>query len=167
MFFCTQKKTCQESRVMNEVGSLFHSKSHEKLMQYLEDGGEKLLQKMLNFIEYGLGEASDEADVRKPFHRNTRTFAQLSLEQLRGLMQACHGPLWAEQLARRTRLQQMRQLLYFALKVDPGDFLPENNLYDLARVCQPRYRESQPSRDSINKHLFFHFDHTLICLSIK
>jgi hypothetical protein len=96
---------------MSDVGSLFHSKSHEKLMQYLEEGGDKLLQKVLNFVEYGLGDASDEADTHKPFHRNTRTFAQLSLEQIRGLMQAWHGPLWAEQLARRTRLQQMRQLL--------------------------------------------------------
>ena len=140
---------------MNEVGSLFHSKSHEKLMQYLEEGGEKLLQKALNFVEYGLEEASDEADPHKAFHRNTRTFAQLSLEQIRGLMQAWHGPLWAEQLARRTRLQQIRQLLYFALKVDPGDFLPEKNLYDLARVCLPRYQESQPSGDSIDKRFFF------------
>ena len=111
-------------------------------MQHLEEGGETLLQKVLNFIECGREEDSKEADMHKPFHRNTRTFAHLSLEQIRALMSEWHGPMWAEQLARRVRLQQMRQLLYFALKVDPGDYLPEKNLHDLAQACQPRYEES-------------------------
>ena len=101
------------------------------------------MQKVLNFIEYGLEEDRKAADLRKPFHRNIRTFAQLSLEHVRALMQTFHGGLWADQLARRTRLPQLRQLLYFALKVDPGDYLPEKNMYDLAKASQPRYLESR------------------------
>ena len=128
---------------MNEVGSLFHSKAHEKLMERLEEGGEELMQKVLNFIEYGLEEDRKAADLRKPFHRNIRAFAQLSLEHVRALMQTFHGRLWADQLARRTRLPQLRQLLYFALNVDTGDYLPEKNMYDLAKACQPRYLESR------------------------
>jgi hypothetical protein len=135
---------CQESRVLSEVGNLFHSKAHERLAQHLEEGGEVLLQKVLNFIEYGLLQDAAGEDLHKPFHRNTRTFANLSLEQLKIIMQSFHGNLWAEQLARRTRLPQMRQLLYFALRVDPGDYLPEKNLYDLVQTCKPRYEKREP-----------------------
>jgi hypothetical protein len=55
------------------------------------------------------------------------------------LFQAFHGQLWAEQLARRLRLQQARQLVYFALGVDPGDSLPERTPCTLAQVCYTRY----------------------------
>ena len=121
------------------MGNLFHSKAHEKLMQYLQDGGENLLQKVLNFVEYGLQEEAAAEDLQKPFHKNTRNFSQLSMDSLKVLFQAFHGQLWAEQLARRLRLQQARQLVYFALGVDPGDSLPERTPCTLAQVCYTRY----------------------------
>ena len=76
---------------MNEVGSLFHSKAREKLMEHLEEGGEELMQKVLNFIEYGLEEDRKVADLRKPFHRNIRTFAQLSLEHVANFSRGALG----------------------------------------------------------------------------
>ena len=136
-----ENATGQESRVLHEVGNLFHSKAHEKLMQYLQEGGETLLQKVLNFVEYGLNEQDNEGDLDKPLHKNVRTFSQLSLETLKVLFQSFHGSLWAEQLARRLRLPQVRQLLYFALGVDPGDALPERTTSRLVQACFPRYRE--------------------------
>ena len=78
-------------------------------------------------------------DLQKPFHKNMQNFSQLSMDPLKVLFQAFHGQLWAEQLARRLRLQQARQLVYFALGVDPGDSLPERTPCTLAQVCYTRY----------------------------
>ena len=129
---------------MGEVDSLFHNRAHEKLMQYLEEGGEALLQKVLNFVEYGQHQDGTAEDLHKPFHRNCRNFSHLSAAQIKVVLQGFHGALWAEQLSARTRLPMLRQLLYLALRVDPGDFLPEKSLTDLQQVCSPRYRQSEP-----------------------
>ena len=108
-------------------------------MQHLQEGGDALLQKVLNFVEYGLQEQAAEEDLHKPFHRNTRNSSQLSMDTLKVLFQSFHGNLWAEQLARRLRLQQGRHLSYFALGVDPGDALPTRTAFNLAEVCKSRY----------------------------
>ena len=90
-----ETSTIQESQVLNEVGDLFPSKAHEKLTQYLQEGGETLLQKVLNFVEYGVNEQAAEEDLCKPLHRNVRTFSQLSLETLKIVFQSFHGtPDW-------------------------------------------------------------------------
>ena len=150
-----ETSTIQESQVLNEVGDPFLSKTHEKLTQYLQEGGETLLQKVLNFVEYGVNEQAAEEDLCKPLRRNVRTFSQLSLETLKIVFQSFHGNLWAEQLARRLRLQQVRQLLYFALGVDPGDALPERTTGKLAKVCGRRYRKLESQTVLCCIYVFF------------
>ncbi len=127
-----------------DLDSVMQSRSYTRLMELLEDGGEELVQKTLNFVEYLGQQTNGEEDLHKPFHRNCRAFHDLTGEQIRVLMQSFHGNLWAEQLAHRLRVQNLRCLLCWALRVEPRDFLPEKCLADLKSACQTRYVKSRP-----------------------
>ena len=59
------------------MGNLFHSEAHERLAQHLEEGGEVLLQKALNFIEYGLLQDAAGEDLHKPFAQKHSHVRQL------------------------------------------------------------------------------------------
>lgn len=137
----SRKRTSRtaEDRLLGNMDQLLAGKSYERLQELLQEGGEALVQKVINFIEYGVKKEVDEADRHKPFHKNVTKFGDLSLKELKVLFCSFHGPMWGEQLCGSVRLPACRSLLSYALKVELGDRLPRKCLADLADVCKTRY----------------------------
>lgn len=136
-------KHAQEQKLHETVESLLRSRAYTRLQEHLEDGGEELVQKTLNFVEYTLQQRESEEDLHKPLHRNIRSFSDLTGEHIKVLLQTFHGPLWAEQLVKKLRVQTLKHLLCLALRVELKDFLPDRCLADLRSSCQARYEACQ------------------------
>lgn len=132
-----------EIRAVKAVEEVAAGKAMERLQAKLEEGGEALVNRVLNFLDCSAAEP-DYMDLQSPFRKNLVRFGDLSLRDLRVLFTAWHGPIWAEQIVRRIRLQSGRALATWALGVEPKDFLPGNSLGELRDLCTARYNEPEP-----------------------
>ena len=127
----------QESRIQEGLETIVASRARERLGELLEEGGDALVHKVLNFIEFGSSQQWD--DEHAPLHRNMRRFGDLQFRELTAIMERWHGTLWAAAVAKRVRLPACRSLVCWALGVDPGDPLPRRFLAGLRDVCKMQY----------------------------
>ena len=112
------------------------SRARERLDELLEEGGDPLVQKVLNFIEFG---SSQQWDEQAPLHRNMRRFGDLQFRELTAIMESWHGLLWAAAVTKRVRLPACRSLVCWAMGVDAGEALPRRHLAALRDVCKLQY----------------------------
>lgn len=131
----------QESRLQEDLDTLVATRARERLDELLEEGGDALVQKVLNFLEYGSAKAVDEYAV---FHRNMRKFGDLQFRELTALLESWHGELWASAITKRVRLPACRALMCWALGVEPADPLPRKRLAELVVVCKQQYQLPPP-----------------------
>ena len=115
------------------------SRARERLGELLEEGGDPLVQKVLNFIEFG---SSQQWDEQAPLHRNTRRFGDLQFRELTAIMESWHGRPWAAAVTKRVRLPACRSLVCWAMGVDAGEALPRRHLAALRDVCKMQYEGS-------------------------
>lgn len=123
--------------MQESLDTLVASRARERLEELLEQGGDAMVQKVLNFLEYGSAKAVDEYAV---FHRNMRKFGDLQFRELTALLESWHGELWASTLAKRVRLPACRALVCWAIGVEPADPLPRRRLGELVQVCKQQYQ---------------------------
>jgi hypothetical protein len=132
-----------EVRAVKAVEEVAAGKAMERLMAKLEEGGEALVNRVLNILDCSAAEP-DYADLHSPFRRNLSRFGDLNLKELRILFCAWHGPLWAEQIVRKVRLGSGRALVAWALSVELKDFLPGSTMAELRDLTTCRYSECGP-----------------------
>lgn len=131
-----------EVKAVRAVEEVAAGKAMERLIARLEEGGESLVNRVLNFLDCSAAEP-DYQDLSLPYRRNLSRFSDLTLRELRVLFQAWHGQLWAEQIVRKVRLQSGRALVAWALAVELKDFLPGSCMLELRDLCTARYTESK------------------------
>ena len=112
------------------------SRARERLDEFLEEGGDPLVRKVLNFIEFG---SSQQWGEQAPLHRNVRRFGDLQFRELTAIMESWHGQLWAAAVTKRVRLPACRSLVCWAMGVDAGEALPRRHLAALRDVCKMQY----------------------------
>ena len=130
-------RSLQESRLQENLDTLVATRARERLDELLEEGGDAVVQKVLNFLEYGSAKAVDEYAV---FHRNMRKFGDLQFRELTALLESWHGELWASTITKRVRLPVCRALTCWALGVEPADPLPRRRLGELVLVRKQQYQ---------------------------
>ena len=131
-----------EVKAVRAVEEVAAGKAMERLIARLEEGGESLVNRVLNFLDCSAAEP-DYQDLSLPYRRNLSRFSDLTLRELRVLFQAWHGQLWAEQIVRKVRLQSGRALVAWALAVELKDFLPGSCMLELRDRCTALYNESK------------------------
>ena len=132
-----------EARSVKAVEEVASGRALERLMEKLEEGGDVLVNRVLNFLECQAAE-HDILDLQAPFRRNLAKFGDLTLKDLRPLFAAMHGALWAEQIIKRVRLQSARSLLCYAVNVDYKDFFARQDPRRTSRHLGRRLRAARP-----------------------
>ena len=132
-----------EDRAVKVVEEVAASKAWELLQEKLQEGGEALVNKLLNFCQCGAAEPSTLQDST-PYRRNLSKMGDLSLKELKFVWESFHGSAWAEHICKTVRLASGRSLLFWAVQAESKDLLPGQTLGDLRAVCLRQYQQSQP-----------------------
>ena len=132
-----------EDRAVKAVEAVSASKAWERLQEKLQEGGEKLVNKLLNFCECSAAEPSAITDST-PYRQNLYKVGDLSLKEIRFLFQAFHGSAWAEHICKTVRLASGRCLLAWAIDGDIKDSLPGTTLGHLRDKCVEQYLKCGP-----------------------
>ena len=115
----------------------------ERLQEKLQEGSEKLVNKLLNFCERSAAEPGLCADST-PYRKNLAKVGDLTLKEIKFLFQAFHGSAWAEHISRTVRLASCRSLLAWALDGDTKDSLPGTTMGDLRDKAVEQYLKCGP-----------------------
>jgi len=113
------------------------SKAWELLQEKLQDGGEALVNKILNFCQCGAAEPAT-------LQGSTPRLGDLNMKELKFLFEAFHGSAWAEHICRTVRLASGRSLLCWAVQGELKDLVPGKTLGDLRDICLKQYQQRQP-----------------------
>ena len=132
-----------EDRAVKVVEGVAASKAWELLQEKLQEGGEALVNKLLNFCQCGAAEPSNLEDST-PYRRNLYKMGDLNMKELRFTLESFHGSAWAEHICKTVRLASGRSLLFWAVQADSKDPVPGKTLGDLRAVCLMHYQQSQP-----------------------
>ena len=135
-----------EDRAVKVVEGVAASKAWELLQEKLQEGGEALVNKLLNFCQCGAAEPSNLEDST-PYRRNLSEMGDLSMKELKFLWESFHGSAWAEHICKTVRLASVRSLLFWAVQAEPKDSLPGKTLGDLRALCLRQYHRSQPQHN--------------------
>ena len=135
-----------EDRAVKVVEEVAASKAWELLQEKLQEGGEALVNKLLNFCQCGAAEPSTLQDST-PYRRNLSKMGDLSLKELKFVWESFHGSAWAEHICKTVRLASGRSLLFWAVQAEAKDLLPGQTLGDLRAVCLRQYQQSQPQHN--------------------
>ena len=132
-----------EERAVRAVEEVAASKAWELLQEKLQEGGEALVNKILNFVQCG---AAEPATIQEhaPFRRNLSKLGDLNMKELKFLFEAFHGSAWAERICRTIRLASGRSLLCWAVQGEFKDLVPGKTWGDLQDVCFKQYQQRQP-----------------------
>ena len=132
-----------EERAVRAVEEVAASKAWELLQEKLQEGGEALVNKILNFVQRG---AAEPAAIQEsaPFRRNVSKLGDLTMKELRFLLEAFHGSAWAEHICRTVKLASGRCLFCFAIQGDLKDRILGKTWGELRDLCSTQYQEPQP-----------------------
>ena len=132
-----------EERAVKAVEAVSASKAWERLQEKLQEGGEKLVNKLLNFCECSAAEPGVCTDST-PYRRNLAKLGDLTLKEIRFLFEAFHGSAWAEHICKTVRLASGRCLLAWAIDGDTKDSIPGTTLGHLRDKCVEQYLKCGP-----------------------
>ena len=132
-----------EERAVRAVEEVAASKAWELLQEKLQEGGEALVNKILNFVQCG---AAEPATIQEsaPFRRNLGKLGDLSMKEIRFILEAFHGSAWAEHICRTVRLASGRSLLCWAIQGDLKDRVPGKTWGELREICSMHYQQLRP-----------------------
>jgi hypothetical protein len=131
-----------EDRAVKVVEEVAASKAWELLQEKLQEGGEALVNKLLNFCQCGAAEPATLQDST-PYRRNLCNLGNLNMKELKFLWESFHGSAWAEHICRTVRLPSGRSLLCWAVQGEPKDLVPGKTVGDLRDICLKQYQQRQ------------------------
>ena len=132
-----------EDRAVKVVEEVAASKAWELLQERLQEGGEALVNKLLNFCQCGAAEPATLQDST-PCRRNLSKLGDLSMKELKFLWESFHGSAWAEYLSKTVRLASGRSLLFWAVGGEAKDRIPGKTLGEVRALCVEQYLQSEP-----------------------
>ena len=130
--------TSAEERAVRVIQEVAASKAWERLQERLQEGGEALVNKLLNFCECGAAEPGQIQDST-PYRRNLGKIGDLTLKELRFLFGAFHGSAWAEHICKTVKLASGRCLLRWAIDADFKDEMPGATFGHLRELCMEQH----------------------------
>ena len=132
-----------EEKAIKAVQEVAASKAWERLQEKLQEGGEALVNKLLNFCECGAAEPGQIQDST-PYRRNLSKLGDLILRELRFLLGAFHGGEWGDHICKTVKLASGRSLLCWAVDGELKDSLPGANFGHLRETLQEQYIKPKP-----------------------